>query len=106
MSYGSVTTGMGLELGRVDGKKIKSNRGQQEASKMFNVPNNKFYDSNDKFSIKKSLNRSYINYKETFWTDNAANMAIWVPAQMVTFGLLPPHLRLPWMSCVGFIWYV
>ena len=84
----------------------------QEISRMFNVPNNNHYNpnnnnnNNNEFSVLKAVKKSYSNYKKTFITDNCANLAIWVPAQTITFGVLPAHFRLPWMSCVGFVWYV
>ena len=33
----------------------------------------------------------------------AAVVQVWLPAQAVTF-VLPPHLRLPFMSVISFFW--
>ena len=29
---------------------------------------------------------------------------LWIPAQMITFGVLPIHLQVPWVALISFIW--
>ena len=32
--------------------------------------------------------------------------AIWTPAQFFTFGVVPEHLRIPWVALVSFFWLI
>jgi len=41
-------------------------------------------------------------YGENFTADLPRLWAFWFPAQSVTFGLMPMHLRLPWVAFISF----
>lgn len=41
-------------------------------------------------------------YKENCVTDWFNSWAIWVPAHSVTYTIVPPHLRMPWIAAVSF----
>jgi hypothetical protein len=41
-------------------------------------------------------------YKENYWPDWVNSWMIWVPAHGVTYAVVPPHLRMPWIAGVSF----
>lgn len=43
-------------------------------------------------------------YKEDVWDNLRALWAIWVPAQLVNFSVVPLHLRIPFVAGVSFAW--
>jgi len=43
-------------------------------------------------------------YGQNFWPDNMVGWKLYIPAHFVTFGLLPVHLRVPWVCSVGCIY--
>ena len=45
-------------------------------------------------------------YGETWFQDNVACWAFWIPVQFFNFKVLPMHLRAPFMTVVSFTWYV
>ena len=38
------------------------------------------------------------------WTSLTANWSLWLPASFVGFKLVPPHLRIPYVSAVSMVW--
>ena len=32
--------------------------------------------------------------------------SVWFPAQMITFSVVPLHLRVPFMAAIGFLWFL
>lgn len=45
-------------------------------------------------------------YKEEFWESNLSAAMVWVPAHLLTFSVVPPHLRIPFTASVSFGWLV
>lgn len=43
-------------------------------------------------------------YIENIKNDCLALWSVWIPAQTITFGIMPLHLRLPWIAAVSFGW--
>jgi hypothetical protein len=43
-------------------------------------------------------------WRETGPETMLALWAVWVPAQVINFGVVPKHLTIPWMNAVGFVW--
>jgi protein Mpv17 len=41
-------------------------------------------------------------YKGNYWPDWVNSWLIWVPAHCITYGVCPPHLRMPWIAAVSF----
>ena len=41
-------------------------------------------------------------YRENCVVDIRNSWMVWVPGHIVTYGLMPPAFRLPWMSCLSF----
>jgi len=41
------------------------------------------------------------NWRENFWEDIQASWMIWVPAQIVNFGMVPLHYRIPFVAIVS-----
>jgi hypothetical protein len=41
-------------------------------------------------------------YKDNCISDWLNSWAIWVPAHSITFSVVPPHLRMPWIAAVSF----
>merc|ERR1712106_596018 len=41
-------------------------------------------------------------YRENCLIDIRNSWMVWVPGHVVTYGLMPPAFRLPWMSCLSF----
>mmetsp|Transcript_8372 Transcript_8372/g.20845 ORF Transcript_8372/g.20845 Transcript_8372/m.20845 type:complete len:245 (-) Transcript_8372:771-1505(-) len=45
-------------------------------------------------------------YKVDAWENMKALWAVWVPAQLVNFSVVPMHLRIPFVAGVSFMWTV
>ena len=43
-------------------------------------------------------------YKTNIVSDMKAMWTVWIPTQCITFGLMPLHLRLPFIASVSFFW--
>uniref|UniRef100_A0A7S0TFC6 Protein Mpv17 n=1 Tax=Elphidium margaritaceum TaxID=933848 RepID=A0A7S0TFC6_9EUKA len=43
-------------------------------------------------------------YKHNIRSDLKAYWSVWLPAHCITFGVLPKHLRLPWIASLSFFW--
>ena len=43
-------------------------------------------------------------YKNNIVSDMKALWSVWIPAQCITFGIMPLHLRLPFIASVSFFW--
>lgn len=43
-----------------------------------------------------------IKYSYNYWNDWLNSWTVWLPAHTVTYGLVPPHLRVPWIASVSF----
>jgi len=52
------------------------------------------------------LASSFTKYQEDMWENCKALWAVWVPAQLVNFGVVPLHLRIPYVAGVSFAWTV
>lgn len=39
-----------------------------------------------------------------FSSDVSAMLAVWLPANVLTFGVIPVHWRVPWLASVSFMW--
>jgi len=46
------------------------------------------------------------NYRDGFREDLRNTWAVWFPGHMVTFGVVPPHLRMPWVAALSFSYMV
>lgn len=45
-------------------------------------------------------------YWEDLWPNLKALWMVWVPAQLFNFGMVPMHLRIPFVAAVSFVWTV
>lgn len=55
-----------------------------------------------------SLEEAFSRYRKDV-TENGLLFkywSVWVPAQCLTFGVIPPHLRIVWIAFVSFFWLV
>eukprot|EP01084_Bolivina_argentea_P279038 476980_1 len=53
----------------------------------------------------KTIFKSVVNrYKNNIWSDMKALWKVWIPASSIAFGIMPLHLRLPFMASVSFFW--
>ena len=43
-------------------------------------------------------------YKNNIVSDMKALWSVWIPAQCITFGIMPLHLRLPFIAAISFFW--
>ena len=41
-------------------------------------------------------------YSENYLDDWRNTWCIWIPGHMVTYGLVPMHLRMPWVAALSF----
>mmetsp|Transcript_2790 Transcript_2790/g.6484 ORF Transcript_2790/g.6484 Transcript_2790/m.6484 type:complete len:462 (+) Transcript_2790:37-1422(+) len=57
-----------------------------------------------KESVAESLQKGLDKYKKNFFDDWPAALKIWIPADLINFGLMPMHMRLPFMCIVSFGW--
>jgi len=46
------------------------------------------------------------NYSEGIREDLRNTWAVWFPGHMITFGVIPPHLRMPWVAALSFSYMV
>ncbi|CAE8621133.1 unnamed protein product [Polarella glacialis] len=44
--------------------------------------------------------------RSEFLATNLKCASIWIPAHLITFTLMPQHLRIPWIACVSSCWLV
>ena len=44
--------------------------------------------------------------KEAWWPAVSGNWVIWIPAQLINFRLVPPHLQVLFANVVGMVWNV
>jgi Mpv17 / PMP22 family len=42
--------------------------------------------------------------EQDYWTTMKCNWALWMPAQLINFGLVPPHLQVLFANGVGALW--
>ena len=60
---------------------------------------------NEKLDInEKTLISVKTTYKANIVHDLKAYWSIWIPAQCITFGIMPIHLRLPFIATLSFFW--
>lgn len=52
-------------------------------------------------AVRDSL-RTYFSFN--IRSDVAASCRIWIPTNLLTFTVVPIHLRVPWMALVSFVW--
>eukprot|EP01083_Nonionella_stella_P130836 397179_1 len=52
----------------------------------------------------KTLQSVISTYQNNIVTDMKAVWTVWIPAQMITFGVMPLHLRLVWNASISFFW--
>lgn len=57
------------------------------------------------FFVGGTLQTAYKKYKAEIWEACLTGWKIWIPAHCVTFGVVPTHLRLPYVSCVSFFFF-
>jgi len=48
------------------------------------------------------VSRALAKYRDNFVEDMRNSWAVWIPGHVVTYGLMPPAFRLPWMSFLSF----
>lgn len=48
------------------------------------------------------MRRALTKYRSNCYEDIRNTWMVWVPGHLVTYGLLPPQFRLPWMSVLSF----
>lgn len=51
------------------------------------------------------VKEALMKYKQEAWEACQTSWKIWIPAHCVTFSLIPYHLRLPYVSCVSFVFF-
>lgn len=51
------------------------------------------------------IKNAMVKYREEAWEACVTTWKIWIPAHLVTFGLVPQHLRIIYVSCVSFIFF-
>jgi len=49
-----------------------------------------------------SVRSALSKYRSNCWEDWRNTWAVWFPCHMVTHGLCPPHLRMPWVAGISF----
>ena len=54
----------------------------------------------------KSLTDIPSGVKEAWWPAVSGNWVIWIPAQLINFSLVPPHLQVLFANVVGMVWNV
>ena len=52
----------------------------------------------------KTITSIKTTYKREVWGDLKRFWSIWIPAQCITFGIMPTHLRLPFIATLSFFW--
>ncbi|XP_013190577.2 mpv17-like protein isoform X2 [Amyelois transitella] len=46
----------------------------------------------------------FAELREKYWMAFMANQSFWIPAQMVNFSFMPPHLRVVYVATASFLW--
>ena len=59
---------------------------------------------NERKLNQKTMDIIWTHYKRNVWKDLKAFWSVWVPAQCITFGIMPLHLRLPFIATLSFFW--
>ncbi len=52
------------------------------------------------------ISNSYEKYKTNLLADVKSMWQVWLPAQMINFGYIPIHLRMPFITFVSFAWTI
>ncbi|GAB5366336.1 hypothetical protein AAMO2058_001135300 [Amorphochlora amoebiformis] len=60
--------------------------------------------SHDDGPILDKIKAGLTKYRKNLSEDWAAALKIWIPADLINFGLMPMHMRLPFMAFVSFGW--
>lgn len=68
---------------------------------VFYVLQAQFYDGIGWNSAKKGFKRYW---PKNFISDNCNCLGLWIPSQLISFIIMPAHLRIPWMTVVSFFW--
>ena len=50
----------------------------------------------------RSFTDGVTKYSHNYWNDWLNSWAIWIPGYTVTYAVVPPHLRMPWIASVSF----
>ena len=61
------------------------------------------------FYLYKNLNNKEYSLYNNYFCDSIGRdipkmWGVWLPAHILTFSLIPPHLRIPWITSVSFVW--
>jgi len=51
-----------------------------------------------------NLRNTLAQYRREFWPQMRLLWAVWIPTQLVSFSLVPPHLRVAFSGAVGTLW--
>ena len=43
-------------------------------------------------------------YAQNYWTDWKNSWMVWFPGHLLTYGVMPPHRRIPWMAFLSFFY--
>lgn len=54
----------------------------------------------------KPISVAVTKYRTEIWDSVKALWSVWIPAQIVNFGVVPRHLRIPYVAAVSFGWTV
>jgi hypothetical protein len=58
------------------------------------------------FSKETCTNAVHTYLYENMYDDMISSLSVWGPANIITFAMIPPHLKTPWLSVVSFVWIV
>jgi len=56
-------------------------------------------------SVKSIYNEARDKWDCNFWGDFKGNCGFWGPVTLVMFKFIPSHLRIPWLSALGVVYY-
>ena len=51
-----------------------------------------------------AINKCHHRYQETWQEDVLAIWKVWIPAQTINFAFMPIWARVPFTTCVSFLW--
>mmetsp|Transcript_29976 Transcript_29976/g.41845 ORF Transcript_29976/g.41845 Transcript_29976/m.41845 type:complete len:239 (+) Transcript_29976:57-773(+) len=55
-----------------------------------------------KLEISQALSDGMKKYRQNCYQDWFNTWVMWVPGHIITFGVVPPHLRMPWVAALSF----
>jgi hypothetical protein len=65
-----------------------------------------FYTIKEAILSRGTATSAWTKYKDELWEGCVASWYIWIPAHLVTFGVVPVYLRISFATVVSFLFYV